>query len=246
MDIHNTKEEIVINKVTEIFDFLEKEENRENFCTCDQCRMDTACYVLNRTAPRYIVSNRGVVRTELEVHERQQTDADIVAMIYEGLRRVNHNQRPASHGGNKTENAAQSDTQPVFNIPTIVGRIFSGVNFAPLSNVKVELRRNGELVVMKNLNWQNPYLVVTNTEGAFSFWPKPVSAEAPEARRTFEYSVHINAPDYAELNHFFKIPVISEIQTAGSFSMDRTFKLPDLYLFPPGVEDEDNFLDFPD
>ncbi|MDR1901558.1 MAG: late competence development ComFB family protein [Treponema sp.] len=245
MDIHNTKEEIVINKVTEIFDSLEKEENWENFCTCDQCRMDTACYVLNRTAPLYIVSNRGVVRTELEVHERQQTDADIAAMVYEGLRRVNHNQRITSHGGYKTENI-QPDNRPVFNIPTIVGRIFSGVNFAPLSNIKIELRRNGELVAMKNPNWQNPYFVVANTEGTFSFWPKSVRAEVSQSHRIFEYSLYINTPDYAELNHFFKIPVISEIQPAGSFSMDRTFKLPDLYLFPPGAEDTDNFFDFPD
>jgi competence protein ComFB len=237
MEIHNTTEDMVFAKMETIFDSIMREGNPENFCLCYQCRMDTACYVLNRTEPRYIVSNRGVARVEQENLERQQKDADIVALVYEGLKRVNHNQRPnAPHQGGPAPVIVNS---PVFNIPTIVGRLFNGTNFAPMSNVKVDLHRNGELVSMKDSNWQNPYNLVSNTEGTFTFWPTPIPAETVDIHKIFEYSIRIEAPDFETLNHFFKIPVISEIQSAAVYSMGRTFKLPDLYMFPPGGDEED-------
>jgi competence protein ComFB len=237
MEIHNTTEDMVFAKVETIFDSIVKEGNPENFCLCYQCRMDTACYVLNRTEPRYIISNRGVARIEQEGLERQQKDADITALVYEGLKRINHNQRPNSrHTGGAAASGPASKT-PVFNIPTIVGRLFNGANFAPMSDIKIELHRNGDLVAMKDGNWQNPYFLVPNTEGTFTFWPIPVPAESADLRRIFEYSLRVEAPGLETLNHFFKIPVISEIQSAPTYSMGRTFKLPDLYMFPPGDED---------
>jgi competence protein ComFB len=237
MEIHNTTEDLVFAKVEAIFDSITREGNPENFCLCYQCRMDTACYVLNRIEPRYIVSNRGVARIEQENLQRQQKDADIAALVYEGLKRINHNQRP--NAPHQEAAAPIVVNTPVFNIPTIVGRLFSGTNFAPLSNVKVELHRNGELVPMKDNNWQNPYILVTNTEGTFTFWPNLIPAEEVDLRKIFEYSVKIEAPDFEPLHHFFKIPVISEMQSAAAYSMGRTFKLPDLYMFPPGGDEED-------
>jgi competence protein ComFB len=240
MEIHNLTEDIVFSAVDTICDAIEREGNPGNICTCTQCRTDTACYVLNRSIPQYIVSNRGVARAEQETIERQQKEADAAALVYEALKRVSHNQRPFfSHdhdGGAK--NGASSPNVPVFNIPTIVGRLFNGLNFAPMSGVKVELHRDGDLAPMKDNNWQNPYTLVQNIEGTFTFWPEPIPAKAPDIHKIFEYSVKIEFPGFEELNHIFRIPVISEIQTAGSFSPERTFKLPDLYMFPPG-EGED-------
>jgi competence protein ComFB len=239
MEIHNTTEDLVVSKVEMIFDSIVKDGNPDNLCLCPQCRMDTICYVLNRVEPRYIISNRGVARIEQGSFKWQQKDADIAALIYEGLKRVNHNQRPnVSHGGNSSSTGSIPVT-PVYNIPTIVGRLFNGTNFAPMSGIKIELHRGGDLVSMKDNNWQNPYNLVPNTEGTFTFWPNSIPAEAADLSKTFEYSIKIEAPGFETLTHFFKIPVISEIQSATSFSMGRTFKLPDLYMFPPGSEDED-------
>jgi competence protein ComFB len=88
---------------------------------------------------------------------------------------------------------------------------------------------------MKDKNWQNPYNLIANTGGTFTFWPKPVATDKSETQETFEYAIRITAEAFAELNHSFAIPVISE-QVSSSFSLSRTFKLPDLYLFPPGEE----------
>lgn len=242
MEIHNTTEDIVYNSVQTIFESIKTEGNPEKICLCEQCKMDTICYALNRIEPRYIVSNRGFTRMEQEGIEKQQIEADVASVIYKGLRLVNHNQRPTSpHNGS----AAPGEAAPklAFDIPAIIGRLFDGNTFNPLSDVKVELYCDDELVPMRNSNWQNPYALVTYTPGTYTFWPAPVPAESADIRRTFKYALKIESPDYETLTHFFKIPVVSKMQTSYSYSLDRTFKLPDLYIFPPGEAEKNGYQD---
>jgi len=239
MELHNTVEDVIISRVNEIFDDIKGNGNPTKLCICEKCRMDTICYVLNRTPPHYIVSNRGVVRVHGESFERQQQEADITALIYDGLKRVNHNQRPNFVHSATAESAVDDTKHPVYNVPTIMGRIFNGSNFAPLSGLDVELLWNDKLVQMKDGNWQNPCRIVPNTEGNFSFWPVPDIASKVGNHKIFEYTLRVSGEGFEPLTHFFKIPVASEIRVAGSFALDRTFKLPDLYMFPPGEEEED-------
>ena len=238
MEIHNISEDIVFNLVQAIFDSIKKEGNPDELCLCEQCKLDTICYALNRIEPRYIVSNRGITRIEQDWAGKQQIEADITTLAYRGLKLVNHNLRPnASHddsiSGTKVANV------PVYEIPAIVGRLFDGETFAPLSGVTVELRSGGEIVSMRNTNWQNPFTLVEHTPGSYSFWPAPLPADALNVHHIFEYSLKIESPQHEHLTHFFKIPTVSGIQASYSYSLDRTFKLPDLYLFPPGGEEEE-------
>jgi competence protein ComFB len=237
-EIYNTVEDIVFAQVTEVCNIIEKNKKGE-ICTCHQCRIDTACYVLNRICPHYISSNRGVTRMGQVTIAHQQKEAEIVSLVYEGIRQVNHNRRPyIKHQGmnGALESALPS---PIFNIPTIVGRIFNGLNFEPLPEAKVELYRNGELVCMKDATWQNPLNVVPNTEGTFTFWPASIPVDAANINKVFAYSVKIEAPNLDPLTHIFTIPVTSEIQPTDAYSLGRPFTLPDLYLFPPGSGEDD-------
>jgi len=243
MELHNTIKGKVISKVDEIFEALSKTENVGKFCTCDQCRMDVLCYVLNRTPPHYIVSNRGVSRSLDEGIEWQQREADIAALIYEGLKQVSHNMRPNFSHSNEKSAVSNEAAIPRFIIPTIMGRVFNGNNFARISDATVELLWEGELVTMKDGNWQNPYSIVHNVEGHYSFWPAPVPTSKVNNHKIFEYILRVSAPEFETLTHTFKIPVASEVQASVSFSPDRTFKLPDLYMFPPGEAEKNGYLD---
>ena len=238
MEVHNIVEDIVIARVDEIFDALKEEGNKGGLCTCDKCRMDVICYALNRTTPHYISSNRGASRVKLDGIEYQQIFADTTALVHEGLKRVNHNLRPYFEHGSDTQGQDALLKSPAFNIPTIIGRVLNGSNFEPMSDISVGLYLDGKLVSMKDSNWQNPQHVVSLTFGKFSFWPAPVPASGAGENRIFEYALKIEAPDFEPLNHFFNVAVKSEIQAASSFTLDRTFKLPDLYMFPPGGEEE--------
>ena len=238
MEIHNVSEDIVISSVQKIFETLKQEGSSEGLCLCDQCKLDTVCYTINRIKPRYIVSNRGMTRIEQDWTGKQQIEADIATLIYKGLRLVNHNQRPTcSHCNESIANSISAE--PRFYIPTIIGRLFDGETFAPLSGVTVELHSDGEIVPMRNQNWQNPFTLIANTPGTFTFWPAPIFTDAVDIHRIFEYSIKVESSQYEELTHFFKIPAISTIHhTSSSFSLDRTFKLPDLYLFRPGEAEQ--------
>ncbi|MDR0290988.1 MAG: late competence development ComFB family protein [Treponema sp.] len=238
MEIHNISEDIVFNSIETIFASIKKEGNPEGLCLCEQCKLDTICYSLNRIEPRYIVSNRGMSRIEQDWAGRQQSEADIAALMYKGIRLVNHNQRPTSDH-HDTPSASKVLSDPTYFIPSIIGRLFDGDTFAPLSGVTVELCCNGEVVPMRNSNWQNPFTLIANTPGTFTFWPAPVPADAPDLHLSFEYSLKVESPQYEPLTHFFKIPVVSSLPAfQSSYTLDRTFKLPDLYLFPPGEAEQ--------
>ncbi|MDR3174263.1 MAG: late competence development ComFB family protein [Treponema sp.] len=240
MDIHNINEDAVFKAISEICDVVEKEDKAHNVCTCDQCRLDMACFVLNRIAPQYIISNRGAARVEQETIARQQLEADIVSLIHEGIKRINHNQRPYSSHTGSSDAGAVIANRPVFNLPTIIGRLFNGTNFEPMADIGVKLYQNDKLVNMKDKNWQNPFALVKNIKGTFTFWPESVPAEREDIQRIFNYSIVIEAPEMETIHHFFQMPVTSESVPVRSFSMNRIFKIPDLYMFSSG-DDEDDF-----
>ncbi|MCL2044626.1 MAG: late competence development ComFB family protein [Treponema sp.] len=237
MEIHNISEDSVFSSVETIINSIKEEGNPTGLCLCDQCKLDTICYTLNRIEPHYIVSNRGFTRIEQDWSGRQQAEADIAALVYKGLRLVTHNMRPTS-AHDDTVSMGQTFSEPVFDLPTIVGRLFDGETFAPIPEATVELCSGSEKVLMRNLNWQNPYTLVENTAGTFTFWPAAVPVENVSIHRMFDYSLKIESPQYEPLTHFFKIPVVSAIQSQHSRSTDRTFKLPDIYLFPPGEAEQ--------
>lgn len=238
MEIHNGTEDIVLRTVNEICDEIEREGKTDRPCTCYQCRLDTACYVLNRTAPRYVISSRGAVRVESEPMVRQQEDADVVALIHEGLQRVAKSQRPHFEHDAARREAPAPVEGPAFNFPTIMGRAFNGANFEPLSDIVVTLQCGGKQTQMIDPNWQNPFKLLANTAGTFSFWPISETAKTVGETRKFEFTVVAAGNGFEELRHFFEIEVVSEAKATGSFSMQRTFKLPDLYLFPPGGDED--------
>jgi competence protein ComFB len=237
LKIHNVSEDLVVKEIDKICDEIEKNGQEQQICTCSQCRLDAACYVLNRTKPTYVVSNRGVARVERETLERQQKEVDITVLIYRALKEVAHNRRANFSHDERGSTAKTTVHRAVFNIPTIVGRVFDGINFEPLAGIDVELRREGKLSAMRDFNWQNPYRLVRATAGTFTFWPEPIDAEQVGEQAIFEFAVRIKAEKYETLNSFFEIPAVSEVYSEIPFSIDRTFKLKDLYLFPEGTEE---------
>jgi competence protein ComFB len=235
MRFHNTNEDVVISKVDEIFEFIQKQGNPEHFCFSEQCRLDTICYVLNRVEPHYIVSSRGVARFGLDTTERQQLKIDVTALVYDALKIVAQNKRSLPSGTLETSLAEHS---PMFNIPTILGKFLNGVNFAPMVDAKLELRLDGELTPMIDERWQNPCKLVAQNPGVFSFWPSPVPTEALGIRQVFQFAISAEREGFETVHHFFDVEAVSEAQYHSAFSMDRSIKLQDLYMFPVGEGDD--------
>jgi len=236
MEIHNVVEELVFSEVERACADIDKEKDKKGICTCPQCRLDAACYVLNRVEPRYIVSSRGLVREDQSTVENQQKGADITSLVFEALGLVGKNRRPGFDHSGKGEGGKAA--RAYFNFPMIIGRLFNGQNFDPACGVDVELVRDGKPVTMKDANWQNPCGLNTKTAGAFTFWPESESTEKAGERKLFHFSIKAAPAGLVPLNHVFTVPVISEHELVSTVAMHRTHKLADLYLFESGEEDE--------
>jgi competence protein ComFB len=246
-NVHNVIEDMVFAEIDNICASIDEigedgsgEPHSGEICTCPQCRIQAACYVLNRVQPFYIVSSRGLVRAEQMTMRRQQQEADIAVLAYDALKMVKQNQRENTDHSRKA--GAHEQSLYVYNFPAIVGRIFHGLNFAPISDASVELY--GEnllervLFPMLDENWQNPCPLISKTEGGYTFLPQPMAANAAGEHTVARFSVQCNAPGFNPLSHHFEIPVTSEVRGASS-DENRTFRVLDLYAFPKGGDEEE-------
>ena len=81
----NIMEIIVVDKINEMMNDLD-------CCKCDQCQMDIASYVLNRLPPKYIVTTKGEIFSNLDLLGVQYT-AVIITMIMEAAAVIKKNPR---------------------------------------------------------------------------------------------------------------------------------------------------------
>lgn len=221
-------EETVLRVVDEICD--EDEAARSpRYCTTTECRMDAACYVLNRVPQRYVSSARGQAHTELDLARDQQLCVDLVTLAHEGLRRVTTVRR-SFYGGEDT--FVTSVTGPHYYLPTIKGRLLNGTTFELVTNVPVRLLCDDDPVSMLDSRWQNPYVIVENTAGTFLFWPAPVPAESQGIRQTFEFEIRVETAGFEPFRHFFTIARDSIAQIPDALEISGEHRLPDLYLLP--------------
>ena len=225
MEIHNLMEELVHSTVAELCQ--DDERGAGQYCTTQQCRTDAVCYVLNRVAPRYVSSGRGLAHLTDDLRNDQQLMIDVVKLAHEGLHRVS-----AVRRGYYDVTQGRRIPGVCYNFPTIKGRILDGAAFMPVSGVDVELRRHDTLVEMFDERWSNPYRISDRTPGTFTFWPAPVEAEAPGETQAFDFQLVVNTPGYYELSHHFTVELSSDDRETQGFNLGRDHQLPDLYLFP--------------
>jgi len=228
MNVHNLMEEIVISSVDTVYEQVKSEKISWLSCDCENCRLDTVSYVLNRVPPKYVVSGRGVTHASQSLASGQ-LKADLESLIIEGMRTVSSTKRPYH---NQDRKAGSLDTnKPAFNFFTLTGTVLDGNTFEPLTGATITLKKDGKLAEMVDVTWSNPYTTVQSTKGAFSFWVKPVKAKKAGESKVFDLSIEIEAPDYEPLIRHFEVPVTSEATTRSELDSTYAIKLNDLVLF---------------
>jgi competence protein ComFB len=227
MRVHNLVEDLVVQKVEELFG--DPAGNLSPILASDPgCKSDVVCYVLNRTPAMYVVSGRGVAHNETaEYKKKVQQVADITRLVKEGMESVAKNRRDRTEG-----TFGPGHSGPFFNFPSIIGRMFNGINFEPVHDVTVGLYQNGTLVKVTDPNWQNPYHLVLNTAGTYLFWPHPQEAQAGETSRTIELELRVDDPRYETLRYFFTLTASADDEFVDFVNTTASTRLKDLYLFP--------------
>lgn len=64
IEFKNVMEEIVLNKVDEIFKTVDG-------CKCEQCRLDIASYVLNRVPTKYVATAEGSLISKVDSLDKE-------------------------------------------------------------------------------------------------------------------------------------------------------------------------------
>lgn len=215
-------ESYITNRTNALYDDFVEMENSFLTCSCENCRLDTICYVLNRVQPKYVVSGRGMTYANLALNG--QTKADIDAMIIDGIRVVNAAKRPY-HDQRKLKET--TDNKPAFIFPVFMGAVYDGHTFEPLSGVSIELSADGKLVSMEDASWENPTLTYKPAKGSFTFKPASIPAEKEGETREFNFTITIRSADYQPLIYSFTIPLTSSKEETPFISL----KLQDSYMF---------------
>ena len=237
MFIHNMMEELVINHVNNMYDQVITKASSWLSCDCENCRMDTITYVLNRISPRYVVSGRGVTHNSELLEKNTQISADIDKLCVEGMRLVSSAKRPYHSEKIKTPSTIPSSETAAFNFPTFFGNIFDGNSFEPLTDAKILLKIDGKVAEMQDITWSNPCLTYKATKGSYTFWATPLAAESEGIKKTFSFTVEANAYGYQEAKYSFSIPLYSEKLDRSQINSNYSVKIKDIFLFR---EDEKN------
>ncbi|WP_245537585.1 late competence development ComFB family protein [Sediminispirochaeta smaragdinae] len=241
MQVFNVMEELVLEMVHEIFE--EKRGKGFPLVDCEQCRLDVACYVLNRIEPEYLISGRGVVHVQNELRQNFQKRADIVSLVNEGIRIITQNQRPY-YEAHEDESAKEEGISrgPYFNFPAIIGTILNGKTFEPAENLNVFLFQDGKPVSMIDRSWPNPYFIVRSTRGSFSFWPRPIKASRENEKKNVNLEIRAEAEGFQPIRHFIDIQLTAVQAYCTTFSMERSLKVGNLYFFTKASEEEQREL----
>jgi len=228
MKIHNITQELILKKVHKIF---EEEINKEtqDFCTSHRCELDVACYVLNRSKPHYLISERGIAHKDLDYKGVLQREVDISILIQEAIDTVSNTLRP-----NQDETAKEEleISKPYYSFPTLMGRLFNGVNFEPMNDISITLKHDNKIIPMIDHDWHNPYRLIKNTSGTYLFWPGPIEAPEDGMTNKFTFELSVDVRGYNPLQHFFDIEVTSTTGYNDTFSQSHSYKIQDLYIFP--------------
>lgn len=230
-NIHNIMEEIVSERVNSLYDELMKKNSVWLTCDCENCRLDTVCYVLNRITPRYVVGGRGVTHNANLINENAQIKIDIEKLCIEGMHLVSTAKRPYHNNGKRRPGSAPEVNTAEFNFPTFMGNVFDGNTFEPLAGASVKLTLDGETVDMIDPTWQNPCNTFEATRGSYSFWMAPHIAVSEGMNKKFNFTVEVTCPGYAPVDYSFTVPLTSEKNESVELNSTYSVKIQDIFLF---------------
>ncbi len=232
MHIHNVMEDIVYEKVNKMFD--ETKESNEPWlsCSCMQCRLDTMCYVLNRLTPKYIKSGKGFAHfLNSDLNKKSQINADISALVVEGMRKVLEIQRP--HGESSSDDGAK---KAFYNFPAISGKILNGSNFNTMTGVTLTLKLDNLVIPQMNILWDNPYTTSDKTPGTFIFCPKALPTEKLGEKRKFRFLLIGEKEGFETVNMSFEFELESEANERLALDATNTFETKNMFLFSKSEE----------
>ena len=236
MNIHNFMEDIVTKEVNSLYEQLKRDHITWLKCDCETCRLDTICYVLNRTTPKYSVSERGALHNVLDFKDDNQLKVDITSVALDGIRLINGSQR-TYHKKPLNEEQIDDENTTYYNFPMIIGSVYDGNSFVPLSDVSITLKDDDKVIEMYDTTWQNPVKTYKSTQGTYSFWPKPVSCNDGSTQpKLFTLTLELKKDTFDTVSFAITIPIVPEAIRRSTLDSAFSLKVKDSFLFRKDVQ----------
>jgi competence protein ComFB len=222
-------EDVILKLIDEYYE--EARKKGVSFCGCSRCRLDLACFALNRSEPQYIVSERGLFHSQADYQSNIQKLADLSALVRDGFGQI---QKLKRHEAESPDPGRVNTGGPHFNFPVIAGRLLLGSTFESIKAAHVILKIENELCPMISGAWNNPYEMKEATAGQYFFSPSPVKAGSSGEKRDFSFSITASAQGMESVEHHFTLPLVSDDSIEEHAVSSRMHKISDLYFFPNG------------
>jgi len=188
MRLKNYNEELVLDTVKMVI------KDRTAIRPTRSLILDVAAYVLNRTPPKYITSERGFTHEVLQAGGSEESEGQRLVNAIELITQINRaidvivrRRRDA------TEQKVRERSGPFphdtgtpltyfYNMPHIFGRIVDAQNGGPVISAQATLWINDRIAPPAERGWLNPYRTNKQTSGYFSFWPRVEAGESDSLR----------------------------------------------------------------
>jgi len=159
MEYFNLMELVVRDTVDEI---LSRDESLKNI---KFHRNDIIAYVLNRIAPRYVTSERGIIHARIESRFKFQERSDILFLAYEAIDLF------LKRRGSETGAVYPADTRTNL-LPYLIGEVLEESTLSIVPDLKVTLMYGDSPARLMEEGWKNPYEITKATKGYYHFWPE--------------------------------------------------------------------------
>ena len=178
MRLKNYNEDLVLDTVKVVL------KDRSDVRASRSFILDVAAYVLNRTPPKYITSERGFTHEVLQATRGEESEGQRLVNVIELITHINRaidvvtrRRHAGALSGAKRHSrpsASGDGAQQIlyyYNMPHIFGRIVDGRDGKPVISAQATLWINDRVAPPAESGWRNPYLTNEQTSGYFSFWP---------------------------------------------------------------------------
>ncbi len=238
LNVHNIMEEQVISRVNQLYRQVKAKGTSWLTCDCENCRLDTINYVLNRIPPRYIVSGRGVAYNQGTLLKDSQLNADIDRICLDGMKLVSTAKRPYHKVATLMDNKEPGSKQPMFNFPTFIGNVFDCSTFEPITGANILLKLNGKAAFMMDSSWSNPCETYAASHGSFTYWVAPRAARVDKENREFTFIIEATMEGYSPVTYSFVVPLVSETLDKRELNSVYSLKIQDIFLFRSDIVNE--------
>jgi len=227
MQLKNYLEDMVESILTELLN------SKHNICKCTLCRNDMMAYALNRLPPKYVVSERGVLHSEIDIVRDAQLLVDVINFVNEAIDTVSSRVRPGHFHEENTEGIIPDKEETksyFFNFPHLIGNV--QLNDGPSDDIKIFLKNSsGELVSMFDPSWFNPYSTHDSTFGFYSFWPVALQSDAdfPEEKQ-FNFQCVFSKEGFKEKVLPIELTLTSERRIYNSIQKNNIHRISSVVL----------------